>query len=56
MEEKNLYGGGLPAVRRAADRQRRTHVRRARRRNHCLATALPTALATYVRSDCAFFR
>ena len=52
MEEKNLYGGGLPADARAAayrqcDRAAqtgsetggaRTHVRRARRRNHCLAS------------------
>ena len=64
MEEKNLYGGGLPADARAAayrqcDRAAqtgsetggaRTHVRRARRWNHCLAT---TALATYVRKVCA---
>ena len=35
--------------RRAADRHR-AHVRRARRRNHCLAT---TALATYVRKVCS---
>ena len=53
MEEKNLYGGGLPADARAADRQRRTHVRRARRREPLQPSLATTALATYVRKVCA---
>ena len=35
MEEKNLYGGGLPADAPPLTGSARTHVRRARRRNHC---------------------
>ena len=67
MEEKNLYGGGLPADARAAayrqcDRAAqtgsetggaRTHVRRARRREPLQPSLATTALATYVRKVCA---